>query len=333
MGRDNAFYSHNALPGWLESLAKPSGTAGGDICAQTLENRLLDRIASGSLSGRYAPERTRQVEKAEMGSNFFYHPSWPVLYEDNHLLGLYKPAGLLVQGDRTGEESLLELARAWLKDRYAKPGNVFLGMIHRLDRPVAGVVLFCRTSKAAGRLSLQFRAKTVRKTYLAVLEGKIRQASGRVVHHLERIEGRSTRVLNTPTPGSREAVLSFSLLDYDPERRLSLIEVDLETGRHHQIRAQFAHLGHPVAGDLRYGASAALPQKQIALLARELAVDHPVSKERIRILSPLPRSWPWLASFHPDSPAPPWNWTELRPLLSPWLHPPGSCPFPETVKE
>ena len=196
----------------------------------------------------------------------FLHPSWPLLYEDNHLLALYKPAGLLVQGDRTGEPSLLNLAKLWLKERYRKPGLVYLGLVHRLDRPVAGVCLFCRTSKAAARLSDQFRRGTVRKEYLAVVLGKPKPEEGRLVHHLERLPERSSRVVPALSPRSQEARLSYKVLD--STGGTSLVAIELETGRHHQIRLQMAHVGHPLLGDLRYGALAPLPQKQIALLAK-----------------------------------------------------------------
>jgi 23S rRNA pseudouridine1911/1915/1917 synthase len=242
-----------------------------------------------------------------MSSQYFYHPDWPVLHEDNHLLGLYKPAGLLVQGDQTGEPSLLALGKAWLKERYNKPGEVFLGLVHRLDRPVAGVVLFCRTSKAAGRVSEQFRLGKVEKHYLAVVEGRLKTKSGRLVHQIERYEDRSSRIVGSPTGVSQEARLSYELLDTEGAR--SLVHVILETGRRHQIRVQMAQIGHPILGDLRYGASAPLPQKQIALFARQLVVSHPVRKDDLCLQSPLPRQWPWPG---PEVPAqgPLWNWNE-----------------------
>ncbi|MCE5241953.1 MAG: RluA family pseudouridine synthase [Syntrophobacteraceae bacterium] len=246
-----------------------------------------------------------------MNDSYFFHPSWPVFYEDNHLLVLYKPAGLLVQGDQTGEDSLLDLGKLWLKGRYAKPGQVFLGMVHRLDRPVAGIVLFCRTSKAAGRMSSQFRSGTLRKTYLAVLEGCMTSPGGRLTQHIERRDERSSRIVPFPTASSQEARLSYRLLETGESR--SLVEVELETGRHHQIRVQMASLGHPVVGDLRYGASAPMPQRQIALIARELVVEHPVRKETMHFHSPLPRDWPWPNSS--EAASPPWNWKELHPLI------------------
>lgn len=237
-------------------------------------------------------------------------PEWPVFYEDNHLLALYKPAGLLVQADRTADPSLLELARAWLKQRYEKPGRVYLGLVHRLDRPVAGVLLFARTSKAAGRLSDQFRTKAVKKKYLAVVEGLLGETTGRLVDHLERIPGRSSRIVAGKTDRSQEVRLSYRVMETDTGRSRSLVEIDLETGRHHQIRAQLAHIGHPVVGDLRYGAPGPLPEKQIALFARSLTINHPTLKETRTFISPYPGGWPWAVDSGSEK-SPPWNWSEL----------------------
>lgn len=248
-----------------------------------------------------------------MKDPYFYHPVWPVLYEDNHLLALYKPAGLLVQGDRTGAVSLLDLAKAWLKERCHKKGEAFLGLVHRLDRPAAGVMLFCRTSKAAGRISQQFRSGKIRKRYLAIVTGLPSVASGFLRDHLQRQENRSSRVLPAPTAGTQEARLFYQVVA--SEASGSLVEIDLETGRHHQIRVQLAHLGHPLLGDLRYGAPAPLPQKQIALVATALILHHPITGDEMTIRSPLPKDWPW----PPDQPVqegPPWNWRELEALLN-----------------
>jgi 23S rRNA pseudouridine1911/1915/1917 synthase len=247
-----------------------------------------------------------------MSNHFFYHPDWPILHEDNHLLALYKPAGLLVQGDQTGQPSLLDLGKAWLKERYNKPGEVFLGLVHRLDRPVAGVLIFCRTSKAARRVSEQFRLGKVAKYYLAILEGKLKADSGRLIHQVERHDDRSSRIVTKRTSTSQEARLSYQLLDTIGTK--SLVQINLETGRHHQIRLQMAHIGHPVLGDLRYGASAPLPQKQIALFARRLTVTHPTRNDVLVVESPLPREWPWPdLEIYPQ--APPWNWCELYALI------------------
>lgn len=248
-----------------------------------------------------------------MNGDYFFHPSWPVFYRDNHLLVLYKPAGLLVQADRTEEISLLDLGKGWLKEMYQKPGRVFLGMVHRLDRPVAGVVLFCRTSKAAGRLSEQFRTGGIEKYYVAVLEGELKRKSDRLVHFMERRDSRSSIIVPRKTSTSREAALSYEVLETGNGR--TLVRVRLETGRHHQIRAQFAHIGHPVVGDLRYGSPAPLPQKQIALFARELVISHPVREERMRFESPLPCGWPWPDGQNHET-CVPWDWRELE----------GNCP-------
>jgi 23S rRNA pseudouridine1911/1915/1917 synthase len=235
-----------------------------------------------------------------------YYRQWPVLCQDNHVLALYKPAGLLVQGDETQDITLLELGKAWLKSQYQKPGRVYLGMVHRLDRPVAGVVVFARTSKAAGRLSAQFRSGTVQKRYLAIVEGQLLEPAGRLVQQLERHE-RVSRVVAEGTANSQEARLSYRVLG--THNTWSLVEIDLETGRRHQIRLQFSHIGHPLVGDLRYGASSPLPQMQLALLARAITFDHPTRHEAVTVQSPIPRGWPWPGGVD-DPHAPPWTWRE-----------------------
>jgi 23S rRNA pseudouridine1911/1915/1917 synthase len=240
---------------------------------------------------------------------FFFDPRWPVLYVDNHLLAVYKPSGLLVQGDRTGDACLLDLAKQWIKVRYRKPGKVFLAMIHRLDRPVAGVLLFARTSKAAGRLSRQFRERSVEKRYLAVVHGKVDPPSGRLVHHIER-RNRHSRVVQTSTSLSQEARLRYTLVASDGEK--SLLQIALETGRRHQIRLQLAHVGHPILGDLRYGAGRPLEGKSIALLAHQLAVDHPTLGTRLHIASPIPLSWPWPQVEPAEADSPPWDWRRFN---------------------
>jgi 23S rRNA pseudouridine1911/1915/1917 synthase len=242
----------------------------------------------------------------------FFDPRWPVLYEDNHLLAVYKPSGLLVQGDRTGDVCLLDLGKHWLKERYLKPGKVFLAMVHRLDRPVAGVVLFARTSKAAGRLSRQFRERTVEKQYLAVVRGSVTAGSERLIHHIERQE-RVSVVVPAPTENSQEARLRYAVLAKDHTN--SLLRIVLETGRRHQIRIQLAHMGHPILGDIRYGAGTPLPEQQIALLAHTLSVDHPTRDDRLLLSSPIPLQWPWPDDGWPDSQRPPWDWRAFAPLI------------------
>ncbi|MFW5908188.1 MAG: RluA family pseudouridine synthase [Desulfosalsimonas sp.] len=238
---------------------------------------------------------------------YFFTPKWPVFYEDNHLLVVYKPSGLLIQGDRTGDASLPDLAKQWIKIRYQKPGKVYLALVHRLDRPVAGVTVFARTSKAASRLSDQFRSKEVQKRYLAVVEGLVDKPEEELVDYIQR-HGPTSTIKDSPAEQSRKARLYFRVVDRDRER--SLLEIDLFTGRHHQIRAQLANIGFPIVGDLRYGASAPLPQRQLALFAQKLAFTHPVKKETISIVSPLPMGWPWPGAKQ-DSDAPPWNWRDF----------------------
>jgi 23S rRNA pseudouridine1911/1915/1917 synthase len=240
---------------------------------------------------------------------FFFDERWPVLYVDNHLLAVYKPSGLLVQGDRTGDACLLDLAKQWTKQRYHKPGKVFLAMAHRLDRPVAGVVLFARTSKAAGRLAQQFRERKVEKEYLAVVHGQVKKDSNRLVHSIERRD-RVSRVVSAPTEQSQEARLRFMQLGSDG--KTSLLRITLETGRRHQIRIQLAHVGHPILGDLRYGAGKPLPDKQVALLARQLTVDHPTRGTRLTFTCPIPQSWPWPDTDLETGVRPPWDWRMLN---------------------
>ena len=231
----------------------------------------------------------------------FFDPRWPVIYEDNHLLAVYKPSGLLVQGDRTGDVCLLDLGKRWLKARYRKPGNVFLAMVHRLDRPVAGVVLFARTSKAAGRLSRQFRERTVEKRYLAVVQGIVPRPC-RLIHHIER-RRQLSRVVGTQPSSSQEARLRYT--SSAGMRGKSLLQVILETGRRHQIRVQLADLGHPILGDLRYGAETPLPERQVALLAHQLTVKHPTRGDRLLLSCPIPQHWPWPDIGRPGSQPPP----------------------------
>jgi 23S rRNA pseudouridine1911/1915/1917 synthase len=248
----------------------------------------------------------------ETDTRCFFDARWPVLYEDNHLLAVYKPSGLLVQGDRSGDACLLDMGKRWLKARYRKPGRVFLGMVHRLDRPVAGVVLFARTSKAASRLSSQFRARTVEKRYLAVANGRMPQRSGRLIHHIEYRSHRGI-VVPAPTGNSKEARLRFSVVDSDGDS--SLLRIFLETGRKHQIRIQLAHAGYPLLGDLRYGDGEPLPGRQIALLAHFLAVDHPTRGERMTFTSPIPDGWPWNDPRMPEGIRPPWDWRVFAPVI------------------
>jgi 23S rRNA pseudouridine1911/1915/1917 synthase len=208
-----------------------------------------------------------------------------VLYQDNHLIAVYKPAGLLTQGDRSADPNLLDQVKLWLARTYHKPGRVFVGLLHRLDRPVAGVVVFARTSKCASRMAQQFRERKVEKIYWAWLEGRIRPDAGRLEHHITKdSETGPVRVYTAPAAGTKQARLHYRTLAVRGAN--SLVEVQLETGRKHQIRAQFARIGHPIAGDRRYGAKRPFRGAGIALLAMRLRFEHPVSKQPLSIELP-----------------------------------------------
>ena len=198
--------------------------------------------------------------------------SLKVLYEDNHLIAVYKQAGVLVQGDRSGDVSLLELTKIYLKEKYKKSGNVFLGLIHRLDRNVSGIVLFAKTSKGASRLSEQFREHTVEKMYHAWVEGIVERQMGKLVHSLIHHEKSNkvdvTERGYTPATDTDYAELSYEVITR--QAHCTLLKIRLVTGRHHQIRAQLSHIGHPILGDVKYGASKSFPDGHLALYATEL---------------------------------------------------------------
>ena len=217
------------------------------------------------------------------------HSDLRILYEDNHLLAVDKPPGVVTQGAAPGDDSLFEAARTSIKERYQKRGNVYLGVVSRLDKPVTGVVLFARTSKAARRLSQQFRERSVHKTYWALISSGLAQPAGTLEHWLLSDPDRpGTRVVKPQTPGAKLARLSY--------RRLVqlgsawLVEIELETGRKHQIRAQFAASGQPILGDTRYGSRASAPAG-IGLHARQLIVEHPVRQEPVEITAAVPSWW------------------------------------------
>ncbi|MEA1987369.1 MAG: RNA pseudouridine synthase [Candidatus Marinimicrobia bacterium] len=196
-----------------------------------------------------------------------------IIYEDNHLLVVNKPAGLLVQGDKTGDITLLEIAKQYIKEKYNKPGNVYLGLVHRLDRPASGVIVFARTSKSASRLSKQFREKTIDKKYVALVEGKIPE-TGTLKDNILR-NGVTSKINQNGKPSE----LRYKLIEY--KNNISKIKIDLITGRHHQIRVQFANHGNPILGDFRYGSKIKFGDRAIALHSYSLAINHPVKKERM----------------------------------------------------
>jgi len=198
-----------------------------------------------------------------------------------------KPAGMPVQGDRSGDPDLLTLGKAYIKQTFNKPGNVFLGLVHRLDRPVSGVMVFARTSKAASRLSEQFRSHEVHKQYLAVVEGEC-TGSGRLVDYIVK-EKQRVFITEQSHAGAREAVLLYETLVY--MEGLSLVKIELITGRPHQIRIQLAHIGLPILGDLRYGASRSFDGRNLALHCYLLGVTHPTRKEPLEWCVTPPESW------------------------------------------
>jgi len=208
-----------------------------------------------------------------------------ILYEDNHLLVVNKPAGQLVQGDQTGRSTLLDEAKAWLKEKYNKPGNVFLGLVHRLDRTASGVVVLARTTNAASRLSEEIRSRRPRKTYWAQVAGEV-PPQGQFIDQLERDEFNSRVVA---APAGKEARLSYKRLNYIDD--ISLVEVALETGRHHQIRVQFSHRGFPILGDRRYGSRQAFGNDAIALHAREIMIRHPTLGEELSFVAEPNEDW------------------------------------------
>ena len=215
-----------------------------------------------------------------------------ILYEDNHLLAINKPAGILVQGDETGDKPLSELAKEYIKEKYNKPGNVFMGVVHRLDRPVSGVVLMAKTSKALSRMNELFRSKQTRKTYLALSFRRPPLEHDQLIHWLVKDESRNiTKAFARENKSGQRSELSYTFLGTQEDYHL--LQVEPITGRPHQIRVQLASQGCPILGDLKYGATTPLPDKSIALHAFRLQFEHPVQKTPIQITAPLPNKAPW----------------------------------------
>lgn len=217
-----------------------------------------------------------------------------VVYEDNHIIIVNKRSGEIVQGDKTGDEPLSETVKAYIKEAYHKPGNVFLGVVHRLDRPVSGLVVFARTSKALSRLNEMFRVGDVHKTYWAIVKDKPAVEEGTLTHWLVRNEKQNkSYAYDREVPRSKKAVLHYRLIGCTD--RYSLLEIQLMTGRHHQIRCQLARMGCPIKGDLKYGAPRSNPDGSISLLARKVELVHPVSKEPVSVVAPVPDDNLWQA--------------------------------------
>jgi 23S rRNA pseudouridine1911/1915/1917 synthase len=215
-----------------------------------------------------------------------------VLYEDNHLIAVWKDAGVLAQGDHSNEPSMMDEVKTYLREKYKKPGNVFLGLLHRLDRPVAGILLFAKTSKGASRLSEQFRERTLSKIYYAVIEGKLQKESGTLVNMIEKKEtmhgGRRAKITDR---GGDRAELSYETVRRGS--RYTLVRINLRTGKFHQIRAQFAAIKNPVAGDLKYNGhlSPLLKEGTIALAACQLSFKTATEERMITLKEPYPKEW------------------------------------------
>lgn len=217
-----------------------------------------------------------------------------VVYEDNHIIIVNKRPGEIVQGDKTGDEPLVETVRNYIKEKYTKPGNVFCGVVHRLDRPVWGLVVFAKTSKALSRLNEMFRDGKVKKTYRAIVRNKPEQPEARLVHFIKSIERNNKSYAYTmPKDGAKEAALSYRLIGSSD--RYHLLEINLETGRKHQIRVQLSSIGCPIRGDLKYGDKRSNPDGSISLQAFRIEFEHPVSHKHIRLEAPLPDDKLWQA--------------------------------------
>ena len=217
-----------------------------------------------------------------------------VLFEDNHIIIVNKRPGDITQGDRTGDQPLSEIVKAYIKEKYNKPGQVYLGVVHRLDRPTSGIIIFARTSKALERLNKMLREKTIKKTYWAVVKNQPQKEKETLIGFLKKNpKNNKSSAYNKEIPGSKKAILHYKTI-----KRLdnySLLEIDLETGRHHQIRCQLATIGSPIKGDLKYGFNRSNRDGSIHLHARKINFTHPIRKEHIEITAPLPNEVIWQA--------------------------------------
>ena len=215
-----------------------------------------------------------------------------VVYEDNHIIVVNKAASEIVQGDKTGDTPLSEIVKQYLKEKYNKPGNVYLGVTHRLDRPTSGLVIFAKTSKALPRLNEMFKSSEVRKTYWAIVKNAPKAEEGELVHYLVRNEKQNkSYAYDKEVPNSKKAILHYKLIG--KSQNYYLLEIDLKTGRHHQIRCQLAKVGCPIKGDLKYGSARSNPDGSICLHARYISFVHPVSKQLIELEAPVPSGNLW----------------------------------------
>ena len=215
-----------------------------------------------------------------------------ILHLDNHTIVINKKSSDIVQGDKTGDEPLSEKVKSYLKIKFNKPGNVFCGVVHRLDRPTSGALVFARTSKALSRLNLQFREKETQKIYWAVVEKKPKEVQGKLVHYLKKNEKQNkSYVVDMESEGAKKAVLNYKLIGSSD--KYYLLEVELETGRHHQIRCQLGTIGCIIKGDLKYGAKRSNKDASIHLHARKLTFQHPTSHEKVSVTAPVPNEPLW----------------------------------------
>ena len=218
-----------------------------------------------------------------------------VIYEDNHIIIVSKESGEIVQGDKTGDKPLSEIVKEYIKEKYQKPGAVFLGVVHRLDRPVSGLVMFARTSKALTRLNKMFAEGQVHKTYWAIVKNRPKSPEGTLEHWLVRNEKQNkSYAYDKERPNAKKAILKYRVIGQTDN--YTVLEVNLMTGRHHQIRCQLAAMGCPIKGDLKYGAPRSNPDGSISLMSRRVEFVHPVSKETIILEAPLPNDPLWQAA-------------------------------------
>ena len=217
-----------------------------------------------------------------------------VLFEDNHLCIVNKKAGDITQGDKTGDKPLNDIVKEYIKDKYNKPGNVFLGTVHRLDRPTSGIIIFARTSKALERLNKMLREKQIQKTYWAIVKNTPKKSTDTLINFLKKNpKNNKSSAFTKEVSGSKRAVLHYTILQ--KLDNYTLLEINLETGRHHQIRCQLANIGSPIKGDLKYGFNRSNKDGSIHLHARKIHFTHPVTKEKVEITAPLPNDVIWSA--------------------------------------
>ena len=280
-GQANYSASKAGMIGLAKSVAQELGSRG--IRANAIAPGFIITDMTAQLSDEVRAEWCKKIPLRRGGTD-----------EDNHIIAVDKTCREIVQGDKTGDKPLSEMLKAWLKKKYCKPGNVFVGVTHRLDRPVSGVVIFAKTSKALSRLNEMFRVGEVRKTYWAIVKNRPPQDEGELVDWLVRNEKQNkSYAYDTERPNAKKAILRYKLIAHSDH--YYLLEIDLKTGRHHQIRCQLAKMGCPIKGDLKYGFDRSNKDGGISLHARSAEFIHPVSKENVRIVAPVPDDNLWKA--------------------------------------